>query len=212
MLGYYDYTVILTYMNVTSSIIGMFLATRGELFGAIICLLVSGMCDMFDGTVARTKKNRTEQEKKFGIQLDSLADVVCFGAFPAVLGYCMAEQPLHKIIMTIVGVIFVLCAVIRLAYFNVMEEERQSKVEGKRKSYDGLPVTSVALILPTLFCARGLLDEYFAIAYAIVLFLVAVFFVLKIKVRKFGRTGNIVMVIVGILLIAILVALKLKGM
>ena len=42
---------------------------------------------MFDGKIARTKKNRTDEEKCFGIQIDSLADIVCFGILPIILGF-----------------------------------------------------------------------------------------------------------------------------
>ena len=71
MIGFYDYTVILTYISFASSISGIFLATRGHFNWAIFCLAFSGLCDMFDGKIARTKKNRTEDEKRFGIQIDS---------------------------------------------------------------------------------------------------------------------------------------------
>lgn len=90
MIGFYDYTVILTYISFASSISGIFLATRGHFNWAIFCLAFSGLCDMFDGKIARTKKNRTEDEKRFGIQIDSLCDVVCFGVFPIVLSMSLA--------------------------------------------------------------------------------------------------------------------------
>ena len=68
MLGVYDYTVVLTYVSVLISMGGMLFSLNG-------CpkMAVSGFCDMFDGKIARTKKNRTEVEKRFGIQIDSLA-------------------------------------------------------------------------------------------------------------------------------------------
>jgi hypothetical protein len=50
---------------------------------------------MFDGKVARTKKDRTEQEKSFGIQIDSLSDLVSFGVLPAVIGFAMVSQNYH---------------------------------------------------------------------------------------------------------------------
>ena len=81
MIGFYDYTVVLTYISFTSSIIGIFCAVTGHPKWAVFCLALSGLCDMFDGKIARTKKNRTEDEKQFGIQIDSLCDVVCFGVF-----------------------------------------------------------------------------------------------------------------------------------
>lgn len=211
MLGFYDYTVILTYLGVVSSIIGMSFAVEQHYLYAVICLLVSGLCDMFDGAVARTKKNRTEMEKKNGIQLDSLADVVCFGAFPAVIGYCLGMECKYSLLFAVTGALYVLCAIIRLAYFNVTEEERQKSTDGKRKFYQGLPVTSAALIFPFLFCFRGLLDAYFPFVYAGVLVVTAVCFITNFRMKKFGMKGNVVMLIAGALLLAILLVLKFNG-
>lgn len=70
-LGFYSYTVILTYLGLLSSVYGMTQALEGHFRMAIACLVFSGICDMLDGKVARSKKNRTEDEKKFGIQIDS---------------------------------------------------------------------------------------------------------------------------------------------
>lgn len=89
MIGYYNYTVILTYLSLISALFGTHLAFRGEPVGALICLLLCGAFDSFDGMVARTKKGRTEEEKKFGIQIDSLVDMFSFGIFPAIIGYTM---------------------------------------------------------------------------------------------------------------------------
>ena len=67
-IGVYDYTVILTYVNLFAGILGIVNASAGNYTTAIICLLASGISDAFDGAVARTKKNRTDDEKSFGIQ------------------------------------------------------------------------------------------------------------------------------------------------
>lgn len=69
MIGFYDYTVVVTYISLVSSILGMFCAIDGKLTLAVSCLAFSGLCDMFDGKIARTKKNRTDDEKSFGIQM-----------------------------------------------------------------------------------------------------------------------------------------------
>ena len=89
LIGVYDYTVILTYLSMVSAMIGIVQASKGRFGAAILCILACGICDAFDGMVARSKKNRTEDEKSFGIQLDSLCDVVSFGVAPAFLCYCM---------------------------------------------------------------------------------------------------------------------------
>lgn len=148
MIGFYDYTVVATYISLISSILGMFCAINGKMSIAVCCLAFSGLCDMFDGKIARTKKNRTDEEKAFGIQIDSLCDVVCFGVFPIILAYKLGMCHLYSIvILAFYGV----AGVIRLAYFNVMEEKRQSETTENRKYYQGMPITSIAVIMPLLF-------------------------------------------------------------
>ena len=83
MIGVYDYTVLATYLSLAFGVSGILAAMNGSPYSALLCLMVSGLLDAFDGRIARTKKNRTEQEKRFGIQIDSLNDVVCFPASSA---------------------------------------------------------------------------------------------------------------------------------
>ena len=87
MVGFYNYTVILTYLGVVSAVLGIGLSMYGRTSMAIVCLMISGFCDLFDGSIARTKKQRTENEQKFGIQIDSLADMICFGILPVAIGF-----------------------------------------------------------------------------------------------------------------------------
>ena len=187
MIGFYNYTVILTYLSLISSCIGMFFCFGVGGMGphptyAMACLMISGLCDMFDGKVARTKKDRTECEKNFGIQIDSLCDLVCFGVLPSVIGYAVGMR--SWVDMPIL-IIFPLCAVIRLAYFNVAEEDRQKKSAEVRKVYEGLPVTSVSLILPLLYSFhRDIGRECFHTVYGAVLLLIAIAFITRFKVKK----------------------------
>lgn len=124
MIGFYDYTVIMTYISVVSSMIGIFCAVTDHISAAVCCLAFSGLCDMFDGKIARTKKNRTEEEKCFGIQIDSLADIVCFGILPIVLGFKLGMCHIYGIAILL---FYGLAGLIRLAYFNVMEENVRMK-------------------------------------------------------------------------------------
>ena len=119
MLGFYDYTVVLTYISLAVSVFGMTRALEGDFKVAILCLALSGLCDMFDGKIARTKKNRTEDEKKFGIQIDSLCDVVCFGVFPAMICYCLGMNHIPGVIILC---LYCVASVIRLGYFNVSDD------------------------------------------------------------------------------------------
>lgn len=198
-IGFYDYTVVLTYMSLLSSIVGMTEALDGRFGNAIACLVVSGICDMLDGKVARTKKDRTEDQKNFGIQIDSLCDLFCFGAFPAFLTYALGVR---GIVGTISMCVYVLAAVIRLGYFNVKEMRRQQETEERRKSYEGLPVTSISIIFPLIYLLRPYCGHtaYLRILIA-VMFIVAFLFVSKIRVLKPGNKLMAFFIVAGLVIL-----------
>ena len=148
MIGVYDYTVVLTYMSLISGVMGIIISVTGvghpEI--GIFFLMLSGVLDTFDGRVARTKKDRTEFEKNFGVQIDSLADLICFGILPVSIG--LAQLRIRGIftevvkrrdyeghfsilvILLVIAVFYVLAALIRLAFFNatsVMRAEEARK-------------------------------------------------------------------------------------
>ena len=159
MIGFYDYTVILTYISFISAVAGIFSAAEMQLRWAIFFLAFSGLCDMFDGKIARTKKNRTDDEKAFGIQIDSLCDIVCFGALPIVICYKLGMDRIYSMLIL---ALYGLAGLIRLGYFNVMEAKRQAREGGAREYYQGLPITSMAIALPILFVVSPLFPNHTA--------------------------------------------------
>ena len=124
ILGQYHYGVILTYLSVIAAVVGICFSVVHHTWVGVICLLVSGVCDAFDGTVAKTRKNRTIEERMFGEQIDSLSDLIAFGVAPAMLGFGMGMDRWYYVP---VFAFFVLCALIRLAHFNVSEELRRNE-------------------------------------------------------------------------------------
>lgn len=194
MIGVYDYTVLLTYIGFSSGIVGITNAMNGRPLAAIICLMISGLCDMFDGRVARTKKERTVEERHFGVQLDSLSDVVCFGVLPSMIGYSLG---LNSKAGLAILVLFPLAALIRLAWFNVLEITRNSS--SPVKEYTGLPVTASALIFPFIYIFKKLLKTYFIWVYAAALLIVGILFVSKIKIKKPNLKVMIGFIIIGII-------------
>lgn len=199
MLGVYDYTVVLTYISLMISMGGMMFSVNGHLNLAVLCLALSGLCDMFDGKIARTKKNRTEVEKRFGIQIDSLSDMVCFGVGPAVLCYSMGMRGVTGIIILM---FYVLAGLIRLAWFNVSEEVRQNETEENRKCYQGLPITSMSIVLPVLIVCRPFLGKEFMIALHAVVLIVGLLFITNFKLRKPNNMA--LSILVGIVAVAVL--------
>ncbi|MBP5520168.1 MAG: CDP-alcohol phosphatidyltransferase family protein [Treponema sp.] len=220
MIGFYDYTVVLTYLSMLSATTGIMLCLNdiGHPYLGMIFLMICGLFDAFDGKVARTKKNRTEQMKKFGIQIDSLSDLVAFGVLPACIGIAMLRTSIElstfpdfkflhladksaiiKIILTVIAVFYTLAAMIRLAYFNVLEEERQKTEGGSNKTYIGLPVTSAALIFPTILLIHIFSNWDLTLLYFIVLAIVGFLFVSRIHIKKPTLKGVLIMVTVGLL-------------
>ena len=201
MIGFYNYTVILTYISLLISAVGIGFAVTGDPFTALFCLMASGVCDMFDGMIARTRKKSTEEEKRFGIQLDSLCDIVCFGVLPAAVGITLAEgQPtLLRVASWGFGALFILCALIRLAYFNVTEETRQATEGGRRKSYMGVPVTTSAVVFPLMYALSVLIPAPVGLwIYPAFILITAIAFITPVKVPKPHAKGLVVMGLVGL--------------
>ena len=205
MIGYYDYTVILTYLSMLSATTGIMLCLNdiGHPYLGMFFLMFCGLCDAFDGKVARTKKNRTEQMKQFGIQIDSLSDLAAFGILPACIGIAMLRRSIEfdifarfnflhledksaiiKIVLTVIAVFYTLAAMIRLAFFNVLEEERQKSEGGANKIYIGLPVTSAALVFPTILLIHIFCNADLTLLYFIFLAIVGFLFVSEIQIKK----------------------------
>lgn len=203
MLGVYDYTVVLTYMSLISGGLGIFMSLSGISNPYVGCafLILCGVLDSFDGKVARTKKDRTQLEKNFGIQIDSLSDLVAFGVLPACIGKAFLQQSLDgggrfvfensnipSQIFTVIAyailVIYMLTALIRLAYYNVTEEIRQKEEGGVRKYYEGLPVTMSSVIFPLLIIINHFTGGDIILPFLIAMFLTAFAFVTRFKVPK----------------------------
>lgn len=216
MIGVYDYTVILTYLSAISAGLGIMITFmgKGHPIGGCLLLLFCGLCDSFDGKVAATKKNRTKLEKGFGVQIDSLSDMIAFGVLPACIGNVLIRKSERlsgvfelcqhnwliitaKVVMYTVLLLYILAALIRLAYYNVTEEERQEHESGGRKEYEGLPVTASALIFPFIVFLTHILKFDTALIYVFAAALTGVLFLVRFRVKKPGIKGVLLLVGVG---------------
>lgn len=202
MIGYYNYTVIATYLGLFAAVFGIANVIKGELFLGVVCVIFAGLFDMFDGKIARTRKS-TEDERAFGIQLDSLTDLVAFGVLPAAIGFGLADYASWFVVLMF---FYVLTALIRLAYFNVSEYNRQQETSDVRHFYEGLPVTTAALIFPLLWCFKPLFaDGAFSMVYTIVMVITAVLFITPFKLKKANLKGLFLFMFLGAVLFGILI-------
>ncbi|MBS04518.1 MAG: CDP-diacylglycerol--serine O-phosphatidyltransferase [Gammaproteobacteria bacterium] len=110
-------------------------AMDGALFKAAIAIVVAGFLDALDGRVARL----THTQSEFGVQYDSMSDLVAFGVAPGVLMFSWFLAPLGNIGWT-VAFLYAACAALRLARFNTAPESR---------SFTGLASPAAAGILST---------------------------------------------------------------
>ena len=118
-IGKFNRTVIVTYLSIVAFLVGAYYSIfEGNIAAGIICLVVSGLCDTFDGKIARMVKNRTEEDKQFGIQIDSLADVVAFTLSPLMVfyGYILKYGvDIHPALIIAASTALIVCGITRLA-------------------------------------------------------------------------------------------------
>lgn len=215
MIGTFSYTVLLTYLSALSAGAGIVitLTGMGHPYVGIFFLMVSGFCDAFDGRVARRKKDRTDFEKKFGIQIDSLSDLIAFGvlpiciahatvgvspAFNGIWGHPFPENiTFSSVFFMAIMLWYILAALIRLAYYNVTEEELQSE-GGRRTYYVGLPVTAAAVVFPLVMLLQYLLEQDITLVYFIIMLVMGIAFVSNVKVPKINFKVIIALCIIGL--------------
>lgn len=127
-----------TTANLFSGFFGIVNSINGNFQMAAVAVLVSCVFDILDGKVARF----TGATSRFGVEYDSLADLVAFGVGPGILMYLWALKPFGRL-GWLAAFVFVACGALRLARFNV-------QVDTVSKSYFvGLPIPGAASMVAT---------------------------------------------------------------
>ncbi len=129
---------LLTLMSIFCSFSSIVLAIKGQYMIAAILIVAAGFFDGIDGPVARLTKTAT----RFGLELDSLADVISFGVAPALLIYMWGLDSYGRL-GWVTAFVFVACGALRLARFNV----QSGVVDPKR--FNGLPIPAAAIMIST---------------------------------------------------------------
>ena len=152
-------------------------ALRGEYETAAPFIGIAYALDALDGRIARM----TSTESDFGLQLDSLADVISFVIAPAVLSYAWGLSPLGRLGWA-AGFMFVACGAMRLARFNVLSAKGTDK-----RYYVGIPIPAAAAVpAATVYLYPSGLFDYRAALPALAMVLVpAVLMVSTLKYRSF---------------------------
>lgn len=130
---------LLTTGNLFSGLFAILAVFKGHYVAAAVAILIALIFDMLDGKSARW----TNSTSQFGVEYDSLADLVAFGVAPGLLMYGWALS-IYDMLGPAVMFAFVACGALRLARFNVMTATSESKY------FTGLPIPAAASVVATL--------------------------------------------------------------
>jgi CDP-diacylglycerol--serine O-phosphatidyltransferase len=141
-----------TAASIFSGVFSMISAVNGEFTQAAWLILLSLILDGLDGRVARL----TNTCSRFGIEFDSLADIVAFGVAPALLMYLFVGHEFGRF-GVVASALFVIFGAVRLARFNVMTTQTEPSV------FIGVPIPTAAVfvsLLVLLFQKYGVKSDY----------------------------------------------------
>ncbi|MBU1275108.1 MAG: CDP-diacylglycerol--serine O-phosphatidyltransferase [Proteobacteria bacterium] len=137
--GIYVLPNLFTTASLFAGFFGAIEAIHGNYMLACLAILASLVFDGLDGKVARATNTVT----RFGVEFDSLSDLVAFGVAPAILVYMWGLQPLGRLGF-LAAFLFVACGALRLARFNVQVEEVGTS------HFVGLPIPAAASLVSTM--------------------------------------------------------------
>lgn len=188
----FKFANLITYLGIVFSAVAIMLSYNRRVDMAIMCFILAGICDMFDGTFAK-RFPRTEEEREIGIQMDSLADVISFLVVPVAI--CLSVG-MNKWYNYLAYIVYILMGITRLGYFNVFAKKNKNTVITK---YPGVAVTYASLIFPLLFILHFYIDiNVFGIIAMVVMLVVAFLFMYNIQIPKPGKRAYIVYSLLGI--------------
>ncbi len=196
VIGCWNLANCVTWLGITAAVVAMYFALSGNPRIAMLLFLVSGLCDLFDGRVARMFE-RTDVEKAFGIQLDSFADTVSFVVFPAVFLLTLTAAPWAVVL----AVLYILAGITRLCWFDIT-------TDGDTKYFAGVPVTYMALVLPLVWVlVQKIAFSAVPGAVAATLAVMGVLYVLNIRVKKPGGLWYAIFGVLAIVLAVLILVL-----
>ena len=140
--GVYLLPATITSIGLLSGFYSMVASVSGHFEVGAVMIVIAFVCDGLDGRVARASRTSSQ----FGVEYDSLSDVVAFGVAPAMLAYSWALKPIGSFGIGVTG-LFVICAALRLARFNV-----QTATADKSR-FVGLPVPGAAAMMAGMVLA-----------------------------------------------------------
>lgn len=194
IIGYYRSCDIVTMLSTVFAITGIILAINHHIITAVSCLILCGICDAFDGVLARRREN-TKDETIYGEELDSLSDMMAFGVLPIMITIC---DGMNKICYYPIFIFYILCGLIRLAYFNMLAQKKDTD----KNHFIGIPITSITIIYPIFYIAFRLTKVDFSELIMVgMLFVTGICYIIRIKVKKPDSKIKAVLAVIGLIIV-----------
>ena len=200
----------ITLLSLCLGLTGIRMALEDRLELAIGAIVVAAVLDGLDGRIARL----LQSSSRFGAELDSLSDFVCFGVVPGIILYRWGLADFRNV-GWIATLVFAMCAALRLARFNVMLED-PNRPAFAANFFVGIPAPAAALVvmLPAYLGFLGVPKIFFMELLALIFVLaIALLMVSRIPTwsgKKFGsrvpRDYVLPMFVVVVLLVALLIS------
>ncbi|WP_417909778.1 CDP-diacylglycerol--serine O-phosphatidyltransferase [Candidatus Electronema sp. PJ] len=171
---------LLTCTSLFSGFYSMVAAINGRFYSAAVAIIIAGIFDGLDGRVARL----TGSTSGFGMQLDSLCDMVSFGVAPGLLAYLWALKPYGRY-GWLAAFLYVAATALRLARFNTIAEAPPEKQ--KHHDFVGLPCPAAAGVVATIvmFCHDQEIADPTKMRYLSILLLVYLLAYLMISTHRY---------------------------
>jgi len=179
--GIYILPNLLTTGNLLCGFWAIISVFQEQFYYAAVAILLASVFDAFDGKVAKLSRATS----KFGMQYDSLADLVSFGIAPALLAFSWALRPYGKF-GWLAAFTFVACGAIRLARYNVMASS------GETKYFKGVPIpVAAAMIALTILLYLRLVETGWIkdIVILVMIYVLAFLMVSNIRYFSFKELG-----------------------
>ena len=194
-IGFYRDCDLLTMTGTFMALLGCILSINGSRVIPIFSIIISGIFDAFDGKLAR-RKHCSNMQMVYGVQLDSLSDLISFGVFPLV--YTINILPKNYYFGWVALIFYSLCGMIRLAYFNTLDICKKAD----KKCFVGMPITSIAIFYPIVFMFLWVVKfKFYPEIVSVFMILLGLSFISTIKIKKLDDKKKIVFSIGGILFI-----------
>lgn len=199
-IGYYNLANLVTILGLCCSLLACFLMAQNNFAVAMLAFACAGLCDMMDGRIARASNASGKRVRFYGVQLDSLCDVVSFGMVPCFMAFWLKYDGIVDILIYL---LFVACGATRLANFNM--EVALDSPNLRSSHFTGVPIPFSVIVFPLLMIVHILAGPV-AWLFRLAFLLTGIGYVLRVRIPKpSGRAQVVIILYELVVLITLLI-------